>query len=161
MVTIQPNSLRSVPFAAGDTGHALISGLIPTGNTQHAFVYHRSESLLLLLVVVVSTVAQVLLFILGKLHPAQHLHSQPVVNHLRAPLTVRQAQLGRALPEKKTKKQHTEVRTRQVREPSPLGMGRSDLPGAPPEPEVPASRRRAAERTPPGCLPGQECRSPR
>lgn len=77
----------------------MIFVLIPTGNTQHAFVYHRSESLLLLLVVMVSTVAQILLLILGKLHPAQHLHSQPVVNHLRAPLTVRQAQLGRALPE--------------------------------------------------------------
>lgn len=36
----------------------------------------------------------------------------------------------------------------------------SDLPVAPPEPEVPASRQRAAERTPPGCSQGQECRSP-
>lgn len=77
----------------------MIPGLISTqpSNYHHefgVFVYHRSGPLLILLAVMVSTVAQILLFIFGKLRPTQHLHSQPVVNHLHASLTVCQAHLG-------------------------------------------------------------------
>lgn len=80
----------------------MICGLISTQpfNYHHefsVFVYHRSGPLLILLAVMVSTVAQILLFIFGKLQPTQHLHSQPVVNHLHASLTVCQAHLGRTL----------------------------------------------------------------
>lgn len=48
----------------------------------------------------------------------------------------------------------------QIAAPKACTVRLSDLPVAPPEPGVPASRQRAAERTPPGCSQGQECRSP-
>lgn len=153
----------------------MIRGLISTqpSNYHHefgVFVYHSSGPLLILLAVMVSTVAQILLLIFGKLRPTQHLHSQPVVNHLHASLTVCQAHLGCTLH--KHRKSHymqgknliravqEQSSSVQIAAPKACRVRLSDLPVAPPEPEVPASRQRAAERTPPGCSQGQECRSP-
>ncbi len=62
-------------------------------------VYHGSGPLLVFLAIVVSAVADALLFRPGKLRPAQHLHSQPVVNHLCTPLTICQAHLSCTLQE--------------------------------------------------------------
>lgn len=87
----------------------MLRGLISTQPSDYyhefdAFVYHCSGPLLILLAVMGSTVAQILLFIFGKLRPTQHLHSQPVVNHLHAPLTVCQSHLGCTL--QKHRKSH-------------------------------------------------------
>lgn len=62
-------------------------------------VYHGSGPVLVLLAVVVSAVAKALVFRPGQLSPAQHLHSQPVVNHLGTSLTVCKAHLGCTLQE--------------------------------------------------------------
>lgn len=66
-------------------------------------VYHGSGPLLVFLAVVGSAVAEVLLLMSGHLRNAQHLHSQPVVNHLCTSLTVCQAHLGYTLQEHKEK----------------------------------------------------------
>lgn len=133
-------------------------------------VYRGSGPLLVFLVVMVSAVDEVLLFMSRQLCPAQHLHSQPVVNHLYTSLTVCQAHLGCTLQE------HTErviifisfiksvLLYLFIHYPSSASVSTellslSDPPVVPPEPEVPASRQTAAERTPPGRLQGQECRS--
>lgn len=133
-------------------------------------VYRGSGPLLVFLVVVVSAVDEVLLFMSRQLCPVQHLHSQPVVNHLCTSLTVCQAHLGCTLQE------HTErviifilisnqsccifsfIIHHQLQSLWSCSAF-PDPPVVPPEPEVPASRRTAAERTPPGRLQGQECRS--
>lgn len=64
---------------------------------MYVCVYHRSGPLLIFLAVEVSAVAEAFVFRPGQLCPAQHLHSQPVVNHLCTPLTICEAHLGCAL----------------------------------------------------------------
>lgn len=117
-----------------------------------AVTVYRGSGLRLVLLAVVGPAA-----VEGLLQVGQHLDSQPVVNHVGASLAVRQAQLGRAL--RGTTEGHGSGGASEEAHGFSGDGFPSDPPGAPPEPEGPASRPTAAGRTPPGRWRGRGCGS--